>query len=44
MKEYKLPENIRDGLINYLANKPYKEVAEVIAVLANLEQLTVELV
>ncbi len=37
MKHYKLPENVLQGLLNYLASRPYVEVQEAIPVLQKLE-------
>jgi len=36
---YKLPENIRTALIQYLAQRPWHEVQEVIPAIANLEKI-----
>lgn len=33
---FELPENIRQGLLNYLSTKPYIEVAEIIDALVRL--------
>jgi hypothetical protein len=37
MTNFILPEDIRSGLLNYLAAKPYREVAEVITLLMGLQ-------
>lgn len=39
MKTYKLPENILVGIINYLGQRPYAEVAEAIPQLQSLEEI-----
>lgn len=39
MKEYKLSEEVIQGLITYLSNKPYAEVHQVIPMLLNAEEI-----
>ncbi len=39
MKHFKLPENVLVGMLNYLAQRPYNEVAEAIPTLQNLEEI-----
>jgi hypothetical protein len=34
--EYKIPKDLRDALLQYLANRPYGEVAKLIAALSTL--------
>jgi len=39
MKQFILPENIRDALVNYLASRPYKEVADGVQALLALKEV-----
>jgi hypothetical protein len=39
MKEYKIKEEVVKGLINYLSQRPYLEVADGIKALQSLEEV-----
>lgn len=42
MKEYKLSEEVVQGLVNYLSSKPYTDVYQVIPLLLNAEEIIKE--
>jgi hypothetical protein len=35
---FELPAQVKDALINYLAEKPFKEVAQLLNILGNLKK------
>lgn len=37
--EFRLPESVREHLLQYLSTRPYREVAEGIAALMSLEEI-----
>ncbi len=39
MKTYVLPEELRTALLQYLAQRPYQEVAQAIAALMKLQEI-----
>jgi len=39
MKEYKIEEQILNGVIQYLSTKPYAEVFKIMSVLSKLEEI-----
>lgn len=41
-KEFRLPEEVRQSLLEYLSTRPYREVAQGIAALMSLEEVTTE--
>lgn len=43
MTYYKIQEPILQGVVNYLANRPFLEVAEMIKILTTLEKVTPEI-
>jgi hypothetical protein len=42
MKHYKLPENVLNGILDYMQTKPYKEVANGIYHLKSLKEIPQE--
>lgn len=42
MKHFKISEDVRNGVLNYLAERPYKEVHQGITALLNLPELAEE--
>lgn len=39
MKNYKLPQSVLEGIVKYLATRPYAEVSEGIQTLLKLEEI-----
>ncbi len=42
MKQFELPENVKNVLVQYLSNKPYAEVSQLIQVITTLKEINQE--
>ena len=42
MTSYKIPEQVLQGVVNYLTSRPFIEVAEMIRFLTSLEKITTD--